>query len=60
MEYITEAELVERMGLSRYTLWKLRCDGLPFLRIRGRVRYEPANVEAWIQERCQGQAKTDN
>jgi hypothetical protein len=33
----------------------LRRDGLPFLKIRGRVRFEPAQVDAWITEHCRGQ-----
>jgi predicted DNA-binding transcriptional regulator AlpA len=55
MNYISETELMERFKLSRYMFWQLRRDGLPFLRIRGRIRYEPAQVEAWIQKHCQGQ-----
>lgn len=55
MNYVSESELIARLKLSRYTLWQLRLDGLPFLKIRGRVRYEPAQVDAWIKEHCQGQ-----
>ena len=55
MDYVNERELIARLGLSRYTFWQLRHDGLPFLRIRGRIRYELAEVEAWIREHCQGQ-----
>ena len=54
MNYYSEADLIESMKFSRYTLWQLRRDGLPFLRIRGRIRYELAQVEAWIQKNCQG------
>ena len=55
MEYVNETELMKRLKLSRYALWQLRREGLPFLRIRSRVRYEPAKVYAWIKEHCQGQ-----
>ncbi len=55
MDYVNETELMERLKLSRYTFWQLRRDGLPFLRIRGRIRYEPVQVDAWLREHCQGQ-----
>jgi predicted DNA-binding transcriptional regulator AlpA len=55
MDYVSEAELIARLKLSRYTLWQLRRDGLPFLKIRGRIRYEPAQIDAWIAEHCRGQ-----
>jgi DNA-binding FadR family transcriptional regulator len=55
MDYVTESELMKRLNVSRYTLWQLRREGLPFLRIRGLLRYEPEKVEAWIRGHCQGQ-----
>ena len=55
MDYVSESELMTQLKLSRYTLWQLRREGLPFLKIRGCIRYEPARVEAWIREHCQGQ-----
>ena len=54
MDYVSEAELMARLKLSRYTLWQLRRDGLPFLKIRGRVRYVPEEVETWLSVHCQG------
>jgi predicted DNA-binding transcriptional regulator AlpA len=54
MDYVSESELIERLKLSRYTLWQLRRDGLPFLKIRGRVRYVPEDVDAWLSVHCQG------
>jgi biotin operon repressor len=54
MDYVSEAELIARLRLSRYTLWQLRRDGLPFLKIRGRIRYVPEDVNAWLAVHCQG------
>jgi len=56
-EYVTEAELQERLKVSRYMLWHLRrcVGGLPFRRIRGSIRYEVSEVDAWLAAHCQGQ-----
>lgn len=53
--YMTEAELEEYLKLSRYTFWQLRRNGLPYRRIGRTVRYLPEEVEAWLNDNCQGQ-----
>ncbi len=52
MEYLTEAELSEILKISRSTLWELRKEGMPHLRVRGQVRYVLEEVSAWLDENC--------
>lgn len=51
---LTPTELAERLGVSVGTLanWRLRGGGPAYIKLSGRaVRYRPAAVEKWIQER---------
>jgi hypothetical protein len=60
-EYVTEAELQKRLKVSRYMLWSLRRTrpGLPYRRIRGSIRYEVSEVDAWLSAHCQGQKQIE-
>lgn len=46
----TERELAVALGISRRTLqgWRWRGGGPPFRRLGGAVRYDPAEVRAWL------------
>ncbi|MBX3026967.1 helix-turn-helix domain-containing protein [bacterium] len=45
-----ESEVAALLGVSRRTLqgWRWRGGGPPYVRIGGAVRYEPAEVRAWL------------
>jgi len=46
----SENSILESLNISRTTLWRLRQNGLPFVRIGRRVMFDPAKVMAWIEE----------
>jgi hypothetical protein len=37
-------------GISRATLWNYRRDGLPYVKLPGRVMFELDALKAWIAE----------
>lgn len=45
-----ETEVADQFGVSRRTLqgWRWRGGGPPYVRIGAAVRYEPAEVRAWL------------
>ncbi|WP_295389102.1 helix-turn-helix domain-containing protein [uncultured Thiodictyon sp.] len=47
-----EVQEAERLSISRRTLqtWRLRGGGPPFVKIGSAVRYDPAQVDAWLDE----------
>ena len=49
-EYLTEDEIAEKLKVSRTTLWQLRKDGMPFVRVRAGIRYKPSTVEEWLEK----------
>ncbi len=58
MEYITENELAKRLQISRTTLYQLRREGMPYLRVNRMVRYCSEDVENWLAERGHRDAYT--
>jgi excisionase family DNA binding protein len=54
---LTEAEAAERLTVSRRTLWGLRAAGaIPSVRIGKLVRYDPADLAAYIErQKCTAQ-----
>jgi excisionase family DNA binding protein len=54
---LTVEEVADRLGVSKYTLYKWRKDGFgpSFLRLRGNdVRYEENDLREWIEWRKSG------
>lgn len=49
-KYIKTNELLEHLGVSRTTLYRLRQKGLPSQRLGGTVVFKLSEVEDWIQE----------
>lgn len=52
LELVTEQELGEDLGKSRWTLLRWRSQRrrpLPFVQIGGRVYYKPAAVRRWLE-----------
>ncbi len=48
---VGETALAKRLKLDRCTLWRLRKrkrNALPYLKIGGRIMYDPIQVDAWI------------
>lgn len=52
-EHITTHQLAERLSRSPATLirWRRQRVGPPYVRIEGRVVYDPAKVAAWLDQR---------
>ncbi|MBI4515349.1 MAG: helix-turn-helix domain-containing protein [Deltaproteobacteria bacterium] len=50
---LTETELAERIRIAVPTLrrWRWSGDGPPFVRVGRCVRYDPAHVRTWLDER---------
>ena len=50
-QYLTAEQVAEMMGLSPETLaqWRSQGRGLPYLKIERAVRYDPADVQAYLE-----------
>jgi excisionase family DNA binding protein len=55
-EWMTDAMVAERLGISRPTLyaWRMTAKGPPWLKLGRLVRYKTADVNAWLEERIVG------
>ena len=51
-EYLTENQMAERLQISRTTLYQLRKEGMPCLRVNRMVRYRLEDVEKFLAERA--------
>lgn len=54
-DFMTEQELSDRLRLSRSSVWKLRGQGLPFMRVGGGIRYLWSEVEVWLKQRAEAE-----
>ena len=54
LRLLTAAETAEFLGLTKKTLAEWRCQrkGPPWIKIGGRVRYAPTQVERWVERHC--------
>lgn len=50
LELVPSAVVQDELGLSRSTLWRLRQQGLPSLKIGGSVRYHLDEVRHWLEQ----------
>jgi predicted DNA-binding transcriptional regulator AlpA len=49
---LTSKQLMEELQVSAVSLWKWRCDGMPFVPIGHRmVRYRMPEVMEWLADR---------
>ena len=48
-DLMTEKELAARLRLSRSTIWKLRRQGLPFIRAGRGIRYLWNDIDVWLK-----------
>lgn len=46
---LTDKELVEVLGFSRVTLWRMRQMGMPCIQIGRTLRYKLDDVMAWLE-----------
>lgn len=53
MKLLTTAEVAEQLGVKATTLekWRIYSRGPVFCRIGTRIKYHPADVEAWLDKR---------
>ena len=58
--FLTEQELADRLRLSRSSVWKLRGQGLPFMRVGGGIRYLWSEVEMWLKQRAEAENKKES
>lgn len=50
-EILNEADLMELLGVSRTTLWKLRRDrNLPYGKVGREYRYLKSDIIGWLKE----------
>jgi len=49
-QMLTQDELMERLKISRVTLYRWRKTGLPEIKIGRSVRFDPVAVEKWLHE----------
>jgi excisionase family DNA binding protein len=48
-ELFTEEELCKWLTISRSTLWRLRKEGLPYIKVGNLTRYDKDDVLAWLK-----------
>lgn len=59
-KYIKTNEILEYLGVSRTTLYRLRQDGLPSQRLRGTLVFKISEVDDWIKKQdTQGSKEAD-
>lgn len=49
-EYLTVTDLEKMFQVSRQTIYEWRKNGLPFVRIGTRVRFDPEEVKQWVEK----------
>lgn len=55
MQYLTVAEVVERLRVSRSFLYKATSTGLiPSTKVGGAIRIREDHLEAWLKKRTRG------
>jgi site-specific DNA-cytosine methylase/predicted DNA-binding transcriptional regulator AlpA len=54
LELLPSAVIQDELGLSRSTLWRLRQQGLPSLKVGGSIRYQLDDVRTWVEQRGAG------
>lgn len=53
---LTDAEVAELFQISRSKLWRMRKEGLPFIRLSGgRIRYQEDELQQWLASHSESQ-----
>lgn len=55
-KYIKTGELLDYLGISRTTLYRLRQDGLPSQKLGGTVVFKLSEVDDWIKNNSEESA----
>jgi excisionase family DNA binding protein len=52
-QLMTPQQAAEYLGIAKHTLarWRVEGEGPPFLKLGGPVRYDVADLDAWIDAR---------
>lgn len=50
---LTQEQVMERLQISRVTLWRLRKQGLPVVQVGRAIRFDAQEVSKWLK--TQGQ-----
>lgn len=56
-EYVNRSTLAELLGVCSATVGNLEAKGLPRVRVGDSVRYRPADVFRWLDERSRGEPR---
>lgn len=57
--FLTSDEVARKLRRSAKTIRRCVADGMPAYKVRGRLFFDPAEVDAWLRDR-NGQAKGDD
>lgn len=56
---LTTKNLIEYLSVTRQTIERWRKEGMPYLQLKGNIRFNRAEVMEWLQEnRSSGSTKT--
>jgi excisionase family DNA binding protein len=50
-KFLTAKEVAEMLGIAQSTVYKLKKQGLPYLKIGGSIKFDKKDLMEWI-EKC--------
>ena len=56
-EYLTKRELMAYLKISLPTVNRLMLDGIPHMKLRGRVLFRVDLVDGWLEQKMKGEKR---
>ncbi|MBE3111420.1 MAG: helix-turn-helix domain-containing protein [Acidobacteria bacterium] len=56
-EYLTKKDLMAYLKISLPTVNRLMLDGIPYMKLRGKVLFRLDLVDAWLEAKMKGQRR---